>query len=212
MNTIGKLLKSLRIKSKLTLKNISDETNIPVSLLEYLEKDDYKNLPSSTFTKGFIISYAKIVGLSSEKALAIFRRDFEISELGKIMPRGLAKPLDKKTIITSKLGLTFILIFLMISVLGYFIFQLYHYQAPPTLEVIKPKAYTVLRGPIITVSGFVSTDSSLFVNGKLIEVYPTGEFRTTISVPNGDSEIKIRAVDSRQKVTQLEIPITVVDN
>ena len=211
MQTIGKLLQSLRQKQNLTLEQISNETNIAPHLLAFLEEDAFDKLPSSTFTKGFITSYAQVVDLSPQKALAIFRRDFTVSESGKILPKGLAKPLDKPTVITSKL-LTFGgVAFATILFLGYLIFQLKTYHANPTIEVERPKPNAIVKGPIISVKGYVSAESTVFVNGTLTEVFPTGEFQATTQLPLGTHTIVVKAVSNQNKVSEQCIPVTVVD-
>lgn len=211
MQTIGQILKSLRLKKDITLETISKETNIAIHLLKFLENDDFTNLPSSTYTKGFITKYAQIIGLSSQKALAIFRRDFVIDESGKIIPKGLAKPLDKPTLITSKIfSIIGITAFLLI-ISAYLFFQLKNYKTAPNIEVIRPKPNTVVKGPIISIKGFVSIDSTVYVNDAIADVFPTGEFRSSTQLEQGEQIIRIKAINSQQRQTQIEIPVTVVD-
>ncbi len=211
MQTIGKLLQSLRQKQDLRLEDVSKETNIAPHLLANLENDAYEKLPSSTFTKGFITSYAEVVGLSPQKALAIFRRDFTISESGKIMPRGLAKPLDKPTVVTSKLIGIAGVVFFIILFSGYLFYQFQSYQSAPRIDIIRPKANSIVKGPIIAVKGYVSADSSVYVNDAIVETFPTGEFQTTAQLPAGNHVLTIKAVNSHNKVSQQQIPVTVVD-
>ncbi|NMB56642.1 hypothetical protein GYA19_01740 [Candidatus Beckwithbacteria bacterium] len=210
MQTIGQLLKSLRLKKNLSLEEISEETKIAIHLLERIEQDDFVNLPSSTFTKGFITSYAKVLDFDPEKALAIFRRDFLVSQSGKIMPKGLAKPLDRQTIITSKIIIFSLVGLFILSFFAYLFFQLKNYNAPPKLEIVRPKQQSVVRGPLVSVNGFTSLDSSVFINGQMAEVYPTGEFRFNVSLPSGENQIEIKAVNAKNKSTVLKIPVTVI--
>jgi transcriptional regulator with XRE-family HTH domain len=212
MQTIGQLLASLRQKKGLYIRDISKKTNIAVHLLEHLEHDQFENLPSSTFTKGFITSYAKVVGLPPQKALAVFRRDFVVSGTGKIMPKGLAKPLDKSTIVTSKLVTIGVIVFFVTIFFGYLGIQLKNYHAAPEIELSRPAVGAVVRGPIIAIKGFVTGDSSVYINGNLVEIFPTGEFRANVQLPSGEQIISIKAVGSHNKLSTLEIPITVVDN
>lgn len=212
MQTIGQLLKSLRQQQQLSIDDISSRTNIASHLLGFLETDQYQKLPSSTFTKGFITSYAKVVGLPTQKALAVFRRDFIITESGKIMLKGLAKPLDKSTIVTSKLIKLSAIVFFITIFIGYLIFQLKNFHSDPTIEISRPKINAVVRGPIISVKGYVSSDSSVYVNDKLVEIFPTGEFRTTVQLPVGQQQITVKAVNSNNNISEYKIPVTVVDN
>jgi len=211
METIGTILRQLRLQKNLTIDAVSSQTNIAPHLLKFLELDEYEQLPACTFTKGFITSYAKVVGLPADKALAIFRRDFTVSQSGKIMPKGLAEPMDRKTVIGSKLmamgGVT-LGIFLFG---GYLFYQLKSYQSAPKIEILKPKAYSVVKGPSIPVQGFVSADSVVYVNGKLVDVYPTGEFKAVANLPPGEQSVEIKAVSVNKKESGQNIPIKVVD-
>jgi len=209
MQTIGQLLRSHRIKHSLSIKQLSEKTKIADYLLNFLEKDQFDKLPSNTFTKGLIKNYAIAVNLQEDKALAVFRRDFVADETGKIIPRGLVEPLDKPILITSnwilRIGAgTFIVLFI-----GFLLWQLKNFNAPPELYVSRPQPGTTLMGPIIPVKGYVSADSSVYVNGQLVEIFPTGEFRTTISLPSGKQEIVVKAVDSKNHVSSLSIPVEV---
>lgn len=211
METIGQLLKSIRLQKNIKLEEVSKQTNIATHLLDFLEQDNYANLPSSTFTKGFIVSYARVLGFSPEKALAIFRRDFTITESGKILPKGLAKPLDRPTIVTSKfLSISFTSIFIMIF-LTYLFTQLKNFNSAPRIDIVRPKSNTVVRGPEISVKGFVSADSSVYVNGSIVDVFPTGEFFTNTTLASGDQVITIKAINNKNKESQTEIPVIVVD-
>lgn len=211
METIGTILKKLRLQKNLTLESVSQQTNIAPHLLNFLEEDNYQHLPACTFTKGFICAYARVVDLPSDKALAIFRRDFTVSQSGKIMPKGLADPVDKKTFITSKILTAGGIAFSLMVFSGYLFYQLKSYQSAPKIEIIKPKAYSVVKGPNIPVQGFVSADSVVYVNGALVDVYPTGEFKAVASLPPGEQSVEIKAVSVNNKESGQNIPVKVVD-
>jgi hypothetical protein len=210
METIGKLLKRLRLERGLSLEDISFETRITPTLLAYLEEDNFQKLPVSAYTKGFITSYASVVGLHSDKALAVFRRDFTVSESGKILPKGLSHPLDKPTIVTSKVATSAGIVLFILVFFGYLAFQVKGYNSAPKITIVKPKAHTEVKGPGISIRGFVTADSTVYVNGAVVEVYPTGEFRAVADLPPGEHTISIKAVNSQQKSTDATIPLTVI--
>lgn len=211
MVTIGTLLKSLRNKKNITLSYISSQTNIAPHLLKYLENDEYSKLPASTFTKGFITKYAEIVGLTPQKALAIFRRDFATNESGKIIPRGLAKPLDKNTFVTSRFFSYFGFAIFILLIFFYLLLQLKNYKKAPQIDIIRPKPNSVVRGPNISVKGYATADSTVKVNSAIADVFPTGEFQIAISLPEGEQILTIEAQNSNGKTTKLEIPVIVID-
>jgi cytoskeleton protein RodZ len=211
MQTIGSLLKSLRLKQNYSIKDISAKTQIAPYLLKYLENDEFENLPSSTFTKGFIVNVAKVLDLKPSKALAIFRRDFIINESGKILPRDYSKPLQKTTFITSKIISTSFVIIFFIAFFIYLFYQIKDYNSAPEIDLTRPPVNAIVKGPNIPVKGYVSADSTVYINGAIIEVFPTGLFQASTQLPAGDHIIEIKAINSRQKSTTINIPVTVVD-
>jgi len=212
MQTIGQVLKSLRIKNRFTIKDISQETKIDTKLITYLESDQYSFLPSSTFTKGFITSYAKVLNFSPEKALAIFRRDFTVNQSGKILPKGLSKPLDKNTFIASKFFSNTVVALLILAFISYLGFQFKNFNSAPQINITRPKPNTVVRGPLISIKGYVSANSSVYVNGNIADLFPTGEFSANVQLPEGEQFIDIKAIDSQEKISETTIPVIVINN
>ncbi len=66
METLGQYLKRERILRQINLQEISSATKIHIRILKKLEEDDYVSLPSPTFIKGFLKTYAKYLGLDPE--------------------------------------------------------------------------------------------------------------------------------------------------
>ncbi|HNS98498.1 MAG TPA: helix-turn-helix transcriptional regulator [Polyangiaceae bacterium] len=67
---VGLHLRRARLQCGLTLQDISRTTRISVSQLDYLERDRFEDLPGNLYTRGFIRSFAKAVGLDGELAVA----------------------------------------------------------------------------------------------------------------------------------------------
>lgn len=70
--TFGRLLKTLRTEKGLELKTISAETKIATSTLRLLEEEAYDKLPDNVFVKGFLRSYAGVLGASPEPIIQNF--------------------------------------------------------------------------------------------------------------------------------------------
>jgi cytoskeletal protein RodZ len=56
----------------MTLEEISHQTKIHTRFLEAIEHDDLNVLPAKAFAKGFLRSYARMVGLDEEMVITIF--------------------------------------------------------------------------------------------------------------------------------------------
>ncbi len=72
MESLGEYLKQARKKKRLSLEQIASQTRIQAQHLQALESEDFANLPAKVFAKGFVRSYAKILGLDEEEALQCF--------------------------------------------------------------------------------------------------------------------------------------------
>jgi len=51
---------------------IADALNLPVRVIEALEKDDYEKLPPSVFTRGYLRSYARLLELPVDELLTLY--------------------------------------------------------------------------------------------------------------------------------------------
>jgi len=60
---LGDFLKEKRLAKNLTLEKISQKTKINLNILKAIENNDYQNLPSAAYIKGFVTSYSKTLGL-----------------------------------------------------------------------------------------------------------------------------------------------------
>lgn len=78
MRTAAQLLKRARNEKGLTLKQVSQETKIPLAYLKLIESSDYHLLPDESYTKLYIREYASFLGLSPEAVISFFRRDLSV--------------------------------------------------------------------------------------------------------------------------------------
>jgi cytoskeleton protein RodZ len=57
----------------LSLQHVADELNLTMHYVRALETDSYDKLPGDVFVKGYIRSYARLLGLDPEQLLEIYR-------------------------------------------------------------------------------------------------------------------------------------------
>lgn len=70
MESLGHYLRSERELRQLSLEEIAQTTRIPLRMLQHIESDQLDRLPGEVFTRGFLKSYARSVGLSADEVLA----------------------------------------------------------------------------------------------------------------------------------------------
>ena len=70
---IGETLRNAREAKRLTLKDVSKDTNIVVKYLEALENEEFDKFPSETYLLGFLRSYAEYLRLDADELIQAYK-------------------------------------------------------------------------------------------------------------------------------------------
>lgn len=92
--TIGAFLKAEREKKGYTLDQMASEIRLRQYLLEAIENENWELLPAPVFVKGFIRSYARVLGLNEEDIVNQYDR---VGELKEPLPQPLTKPIRSRS-------------------------------------------------------------------------------------------------------------------
>lgn len=68
----GQLLQSTRTELGFSTREISDELRLSPSQIRALEEEDYESLPGSTYVRGYLRSYARLLNLVEEEVLEAY--------------------------------------------------------------------------------------------------------------------------------------------
>ncbi len=71
---IGHFIRRTRDQQGFSLQDVSAKTKISVSNLEYIENEQFSSLPNEVFVKGFLRSYAKVLGIGESDMLERFHQ------------------------------------------------------------------------------------------------------------------------------------------
>ncbi len=98
----GQLLAERRQDWGLSIPEVAANLNLGLDTIEALESDDYSNLPGSTFVKGYMRSYAKLLKLDAEDLISSIdlqpERITEIpSSRAVLKSKGKTRSRDKKS-------------------------------------------------------------------------------------------------------------------
>ena len=74
-HTAGELLKAAREKMELSLHDVATRLNLQNNIILALEADDKNKLPTLTYVRGYIRSYAKIVNLDADELIALYENE-----------------------------------------------------------------------------------------------------------------------------------------
>jgi cytoskeleton protein RodZ len=69
---LGERLRRARESRGISLREISEQSRIPLRYLESIEHNDYKPLPGGIFNRSFVKAYAKHVGIDEREALEAY--------------------------------------------------------------------------------------------------------------------------------------------
>lgn len=208
--TIGELLQEERQRHHLSLSQLAQITRVKVEYLRALEANQFAELPAATFVKGYIKTYAKLFGFDYQPLLALLRRDFKESAVGKLVPREFIKPVLKKkqiwtpvTMAVMALGVVFLSLVLYVGV------QWYSIQKPPKLEVLQPQDDDAVSQQIV-VKGVTVGDAIVTVNEQPVSLQPNGTFQTSLYIPRaGIYTITVTATDRRGKTNVVQRSVQV---
>ena len=78
VENFGSYLKHERELRGVPLEEISEATKIHIRFLKALEENSFDELPGEVFIKGYIRSYAKIIGSDVEELLNIYKESVEL--------------------------------------------------------------------------------------------------------------------------------------
>lgn len=212
MKTLGQVLTSYREKKQITVDQLAQKTSVPSATILSLENDDFTHLPAAPLVRGYILLIAKQVQLNEETALALYRRDVETVSNKDSQPH---RPRLKRTkwdfsrhLLTPRaLSTTVLLIFLLIggSVAAW---QWFILSRPPALSITEPFSQTVAKSPL-KVMGETSPEATVTINTQLVSVNQNGEFTFELPLPPGERAIVVTAQDSRGRVSEQIIFVTV---
>jgi cytoskeletal protein RodZ len=193
MKTVGDLLKSARQAKRIELHQIAAHTKIALKYLEAIEANHFEQLPPAAFTKGFLHTYANIVGVNPETILAMFRRDYAQDDRGRIIPRSLVNPIKTQSSgITPTKITTFSIIIIGLAMTVFFAIQIIAFTSKPKLALDQPANQVQLTSPVL-VKGSTHSQNTITVNNNPVSINESGEFSTLLEFETGEHTIIIIA-------------------
>lgn len=74
---LGEVLKRARSRAKIDIREVEERTKIRIKYLRAMEQDDWEVLPSHAYAKGFLRTYASLLGLDADALVDEYRRRYE---------------------------------------------------------------------------------------------------------------------------------------
>jgi cytoskeletal protein RodZ len=117
VENFGLHLKHERELRGVSLKEIAESTRIHIRYLEALESNEFDNMPGEVFVKGYIRSYARVIGFDAEEMLNAY--DESVGKDRKIeLDKGAAS--NKKASSGNKKAVGYIFLGIVLIAMGTF--------------------------------------------------------------------------------------------
>lgn len=113
MATVGEKLKKAREKKHFSLEQVSQKTRIHPKILEAIEEDRAHHYLNKVYIKGFLKSYAQLVGLSEEEALQDYPLETVKNPLPTVPSTFESASWEEETGVSPWVGRSLLLIFVL---------------------------------------------------------------------------------------------------
>ena len=125
--SFGRYLQSIRLEKKISLEQVSQQTRIGLGNLLLIEQENHGQLPAQVYVKGFLRSYAKVVGADGDEVIRRYDSCLEVVQKisdSESVSKGIATGIGRKLLIS---------LVLLIGIIGSSLFAvLFFRQAPNT--------------------------------------------------------------------------------
>jgi len=204
MPRLGELLLAARERKGVDLYRAERDTKIRAKYLGALERSEFRELPGSVYTKGFLRNYALYLGLDPD---AVMRRWKD--ELGTTKPIGPTIVSPPRPLETPRTGITFTpgLIVAAILTLGvlafgaYLTMQLMRFSQPPKVAVGQPAAaVSEINAEEVTLTGTADPGVTVTILAPGPQTFrvtadETGKWSQLVPLNKGQNDFTISAID-----------------
>lgn len=186
MRRISEMLQDARIEKNLSLSDVVKAIKIKRDFLMAIEDGRYHDLPSESYALGFVKNYASYVGIEKDKAAALFRREYE-GQQTKLLPtfKSQDKKISKKLLLSPR---NYLILFGVILIIGYILYQYSSFFFGPKLDVTKPSQGLVVKDNIVEVEGKTDPYATVLVNSDEVYVKLDGSFTKTLYLFEGQQQ------------------------
>ena len=204
MKRAGEILREERLAQKIPIEKVASQLLIKKEHLQALEEGDWAQLPEPAYIKGFVKSYASLLGIDAVRLLALIRGEYDEK---KFQAKSSANRLNQKRLMFTpeKLAPAVFLVGLVIFI-TYLALQYTSIAKSPELEITTPSDDLTTTASVIEVAGQTEEGATVSVDGQLVPVDPGGKFFYQLKLEEGKNVIEIIAskkLSPKSKVTRI---------
>ncbi len=115
----GQVLRAEREALGVSTRDVAETLNLAISVVEAIEADDYERMPSPVFARGYIRSYARLLGLEPEPIVARYPQDVGSTDADQPVRRpGVAELLRRHPLLpVAGAGLVLLVVLVLLLIL-----------------------------------------------------------------------------------------------
>ena len=204
VHKLGEVLRAAREAKGVDLTRVERETKIRERYLSALERGEYRELPGSVYTRGFLRNYGAYLGLDPEYLIDLYRLETSSSPVERPRmpspPKPLATRRSRGFVVTPGVVVAAILTVLVGGFVAYLGFEFVNFARTPELRIIEPagniSSHTEMT---ITVRGVTAPNASVTVSNltenPTVIADAAGEFALTVKLLHGSNVMRLVAED-----------------
>jgi cytoskeletal protein RodZ len=200
---LGDVLREAREAKGVDLTRVERDTKIRERYLAALESGEYRELPGSVYTKGFLRNYGAYLGLDPDYLIDLYRIE-TTSAVERLRvpapPRPIATRKARSFVITPGAIVAAVLTIGVGAFIAYLAFEIINFARTPELRITAPPGnvndYT---GDRITIRGVTAPNATVRVDNlrenPTVTADDTGRFEVVVSLVPGSNVVELTADD-----------------
>ncbi|MEO8251847.1 MAG: helix-turn-helix domain-containing protein [Chloroflexota bacterium] len=200
---LGEVLRTAREARFIDLARVERDTKIRVQYLSALERGDYRDLPGSVYTRGFLRNYALYLGLDPEYLIDLYRLESGVPverPSMQVRPRPIAARQGRSLVVSSGAVTAVILTVLVLALVAYVVGEFVIFAGTPDLRVTDPAVdLPAYSGTQYTIRGVTAPNSTIRTEGlrqnPTVKADGKGAFSVTVELVPGANVVTLIAND-----------------
>ena len=203
VHRLGEVLRAAREAKGVDLQRVERDTKIRERYLSALERGEYRELPGSVYTKGFLRNYGAYLGLDPEYLIDLYRLETTVvpeRPSAPTPPRPLAGRRSRTFVVTPGAVVAGILTILVGAFIAYIGYGLVNFARTPELRITEPAGNVSNHRELsITIRGVTAANATVRVSNLTenpsVEADDDGAFEVTVPLLPGSNVARLSAHD-----------------
>ena len=200
---LGEVLRTAREAKFIDLARVERDTKIRVRYLAALENGEYRDLPGTVYTRGFLRNYGLYLGLDPDYLVDLYRLELGASADHRTLPlppQPIAARQRRPLVVTSSAVAAVILTLLVVAFAVYLVGEFVTFARTPDLRITDPAAdLASFDGSQYLIAGITEPNATITTDGlrenPSVRADAEGGFSVLVGLVPGANVITLVAND-----------------